>query len=303
MSSLSSRLMRLMIKYVVAPPYRRAGMSIVEWRKLMQPYIKFQRLPAGTDVQSTSVSGTAADWVCAPSARTDRAILFLHGGACVMGSPGTHRELAARLSLAARARVLLLDYRLAPEHPFPAAMQDAISAYGWLLDQGYTAERIAVGGDSAGGGLALQLLIALRDEGRTLPPAAFFLSPVTDWVRFDGESFSTRATSDPWITLDMCKFTSVLYVGPNDPATPLLYPTGMDLSGLPPMCIHVGEDEVLLSDSTRLAERARACQVPVELVVWPGLWHDFQMMASLVPEGQRSLDEIGRFVGQRIGSM
>jgi monoterpene epsilon-lactone hydrolase len=303
MSSLSSRLMRLMIKYVVAPPYRRAGMSIVEWRKLMQPYIKFQRLPAGTDVQSTSVSGTAADWVCAPSARTDRAILFLHGGACVMGSPGTHRELAARLSLAARARVLLLDYRLAPEHPFPAAMQDAISAYGWLLDQGYTAERIAVGGDSAGGGLALQTLIALRNEGRTLPPAAFFLSPVTDWVRFDGESFSTRATSDPWITLDMCKFTSALYIGPNDPAAPLLYPTGMDLSGLPPMCIHVGEDEVLLSDSTRLAERARACQVPAELVVWPGLWHDFQMMASLVPEGQRSLDEIGRFVGQRIGSM
>jgi len=303
MPSLSSRLVRLMVKYVVAPPYRRAGMSIVEWRKLMQPYIKFQRLPAGTDVQSTRVSGMAADWVCAPSARMDRAILYLHGGACVMGSPGTHRELAARLSATARARVLVLDFRLAPEHPFPAAMQDTISAYSWLLDKGYTAERIAVGGDSAGGGLALQLLIALRDEGRTLPPAAFFLSPVTDWVRFDGESFSTRATSDPWITLDMCKFTSALYVGPNDPATPLLYPTGMDLSSLPPMCIHVGEDEVLLSDSTRLAERARACRVPVELVVWPGLWHDFQMMASLVPEGQRSLDEIGRFVGQRIGSM
>jgi acetyl esterase/lipase len=292
-----------MVKYVIAPPYKRAGMSIFKWRKLMQPYIKFQKIPAGTEVQPTSVNGIAAEWVRAPSARTDCAILYLHGGACVMGSPVTHRELAARLSAAARARVLVLDYRLAPEHPFPAAMQDAMSAYRWLLDQGYTDKRIAIGGDSAGGGLTLQALIALREEGGTFPAAAIFLSPVTDWAHFDGESFSTRARSDPWITLDMCKFTAALYVGSNDPATPLLYPTDMNLAGLPPLCIHVGDDEVLLSDSVRLAERARACHVQVELVIWPRLWHDFQFMASFVPEAQQSLDEIGRFVGWRIGSM
>ena len=182
-------------------------------------------------------------------------------------------------------------------------MQDAMAAYGWLLDQGYTEERLVIGGDSAGGGLTLQSLIALRVKASSLPAAAFFLSPVTDWVRFDGESFSTRATSDPWITLDMCKFTSALYVGSNDPTTPLLYPTDMDLSGLPPLCIHVGEDEVLLSDSVRLADRARACHVQVELVIWPRLWHVFQTMASFVPEAQQSLDDIGRFVGRHIGSM
>ena len=129
MSSLSSQFARLIVKYVMAPPYKRAGMSISEWRKLMQPYIKFQKLPAGTVVQPASVNGIAAEWVRAPTAQTDCAILYLHGGAFIMGSPATHRELAARLSAAARARVLVLDYRLAPEHPFPAAVQDAMSAY------------------------------------------------------------------------------------------------------------------------------------------------------------------------------
>jgi epsilon-lactone hydrolase len=298
--SLSSRFARLIVKYVMAPPYKRAGTSISEWRKLVQPYVKLQKIPAGTHVQPVSVHGIAAEWVRAPSAHTDCVILYLHGGAFIMGSPATHRELAARLSASTRAQALVLDYGLAPEHPFPAAMQDAISAYHWLLDQGYAAGRIAIGGDSAGGGLALQTLVALRDAGNALPSAAFFLSPVTDWVRFDGESFSTRAGVDPWIFSDMCKFTSAHYVGSSDPATPLLYPTDMDLSGLPPLCIHVGDEEVLLSDSTRLAERARACQVQVELAVWPHMWHVFQTMASFVPEAQQSLDEIGRFVAGRL---
>ena len=302
MSSLSSRFARLIVKYVMAAPYKRAGTSIPEWRKLVQPYIKLQKLPAGTEIQPVEALSRdlAAEWVCAPAAQTDRAILYLHGGAFIMGSPATHRELAARLSAAARARVLVLDYRLAPEHPFPAAMQDAMSAYQWLLDQGYADEQITIGGDSAGGGLTLQTLIALRDKGRTLPAAAFFLSPVTDWVHFDGESFSTRAKSDPWITLDMCKFTAAHYVGSSDPATPLLYPTDMNLAGLPPLCIHVGDDEVLLSDSVRLAERARACHVQVELVVWPRLWHVFQTMASLVTEAHQSLAAIGRFVSNQL---
>ena len=303
MPSLSSQFARLIVKYVMAPPYRRAGTSISEWRKLVQPYIKFQKVPAGTEIQPVEAlsRGLAAEWVRAPAAQTDRVILYLHGGACIMGSPATHQELAARLSAAAHVRVLVLDYRLAPEHPFPAAMQDAMSAYRWLLDQGYADERLVIGGDSAGGGLTLQTLIALRDAGSTLPSAAFFLSPVTDWVRFDGESFSTRARIDPWITLDMCKFTAAHYVGSSDPATPLLYPMDMNLAGLPPLCIHVGDDEVLLSDSVRLAERARACNVQVELVIWPRLWHVFQTMASFVPEARQSLEEIGRFVGSHAG--
>ena len=216
-----------------------------------------------------------------------------------MCSPATHRELGARLSAAAKATVLVLDYRLAPEHPFPAAMRDAVSAYRWLLDTGYVERELVIGGDSAGGGLALQTLITLRDEEIPLPAAAFFLSPVTDWVHFDGESYSTRASVDPLNTLEMSRFTASQYVGDNDPQTPLLSPAGIDLAGLPPLLIHVGDHEVLLSDSVRLAERAHACAVDVEIEIWPGMWHVFQASARFVPEARQSIDEIGEFVVRR----
>ena len=141
---------------------------------------------------------------------------------------------------------------------------------------------------------------ALREAGSPLPAAAFMLSPPLDWVRFDGRSFETRALADPWITLEMCRFTASLYVGDNDPCTPLLYPLDMDLAGLPPLCIHVGDREVLLSDSIRLAERARAAGVPANLKIWPGMWHVFQTYARFFPEAGQSIDEIGRFVQEAI---
>jgi acetyl esterase/lipase len=285
-----------MIKHMVTPKFKRAGSSVSELRKLDEFIIKNQRIPTGTEICPVLAEGIAAEWVRAPAAQTERAILYLHGGAFVMCSPATHRELAARLSAATNAAVLVLDYRLAPEHSFPAAMQDAVSAYRWLLDKGYTEGHLVIGGDSAGGGLALQTLIALRDEETPLPAAAFFLSPVTDWVRLDGESYSTRANVDPLNTLEMCRFTASHYVGGNDPETPLLSPANIDLSGLPPLCIHVGDREVLLSDSVRFAERARACTVDVEFKIWPGMWHVFQTNARFVPEARQSIDEIGRFV-------
>ena len=300
MPSLQSRFARLMTKHVMGRAFKR-NRSIPQWRDTMDQIAKYQRIPAGIETQPLLVNGIAAEWVHASGAQTDSAILYLHGGAFVMGSPTTHRELAARLSAITKAKILVLDYRLAPEHPFPAAVQDAISAYGWLLDNGYAEKRLAIGGDSAGGGLTLQTLIALRDKGRSLPAAAFFLSPVTDWVRFDGESYSTRAGVDPMNTLETCKYTAALYVGDNDPETPLLYPINMDLSGLPPLCVHVGDHEVLLNDSIRLAERARASNVAVELKVWLDMWHVFQMYASFVPEARQSLEEIGRFVVNHIG--
>jgi acetyl esterase/lipase len=178
-------------------------------------------------------------------------------------------------------------------------MNDAASAYRWLLDEGYTHKHLAVAGDSAGGGLALQALIALRDEGIPLPSAAFFMSPVTDWVHLDGESYTTRADADPLNALEMCRLTAGLYVGDSDPQTPLLSPVKTDLSGLPPLCVHVGDDEILLSDSVRLAERARSCNVAVECKVWPGMWHVFQTSARLVPEARRSIEELGQFVMKR----
>jgi acetyl esterase/lipase len=290
-----------MIKHIVGPKFKRAGNSISELRKLDEFIIKNQKIPTGTEICPVLAEGLAAEWVRAPAAQTERAILYLHGGAFVMCSPATHRELAARLSASTNTAVLVLDYRLAPEHPFPAAMQDAITAYRWLLDKGYPEGHLVIGGDSAGGGLVLQTLIALRDEGSPLPAAAFFLSPVTDWVRFDGESYSTRADVDPLNTLEMCRFTASHYVDGNDPETPLLSPANIDLSCLPPLCIHVGDREVLLSDSVLLAERARACAVDVELKIWPSMWHVFQTSARFVPEARQSIDEIGRFVVNHVG--
>lgn len=301
MASLRSRFFRFMLKFIVGPKFKRASGSVSELRKLEELIIQNQKIPAGTEISTASAEDFAAEWVRASAAQPERVILFLHGGAFVMGSPATHRELAARLSDSSDAAVLVLDYRLAPEHPFPAAMHDAISAYQWLLDNGYGSKHLAIGGDSAGGGLALQTLIALRDDEIPLPAAAFFLSPVTDWVRFDGESYSTRAHVDPFNTIDLCRFTASHYVGDNDPETPLLHPLNIDLSDLPPLCIHVGSCEVLLSDSTRLAECARACNVDVEFKIWQGMWHAFQTSARVVPEAQRSLDEIGRFIKNQLG--
>jgi acetyl esterase/lipase len=291
--------MCFLVGRLVGPKFRRAGASIAELRRLNELAIRNQRIPAGTQIDVVEAGGVSAEWVRTRETRPDRAVLYLHGGAFVMGSPATHRELAARISRATDAAVLVPDYRLAPEHPFPAAMQDAMAAYRWLLDAGFTAGRIAIGGDSAGGGLALQTLIVLRDERVPLPAVGFLLSPAANWVRFDGESYVTRAAVDPLNEPGMCRFTASCYVGDNDPGTPLLSPTGMDLSGLPPLCIHVGEREIVLSDSLDLAERACDCGVEVELRIWDGMWHVFQTTAGIVPEARRSLEEIGRFCGRR----
>jgi acetyl esterase/lipase len=218
-----------------------------------------------------------------------------------MGSPATHRELSARISAAAGFRVLSLDFRLAPEHPFPAALEDTLAAYRWLLTEGYAPGQIAVGGESSGGGLALQALLAMNEEGLPLPAAAFFLSPVTDWVDLDGESYTSRANRDPLLSRPQCEFTAALYAGDHPAATPLLKPREMDLSGLPPMWVQAGDDEILLSDSQDLARRAGEDGVEVSFKAWPGMWHVFQGAARFVPEARRSLEELGGFLRWRIG--
>jgi len=300
MPSLRGRILRLSMKYVTGPMFARAGTSVDALRKTDAYLLRFQKLPRGTEVQQASVGDVAAEWVAAPGADQKCAFLHLHGGAFVTGSPATHRELAARISAASGAVALVLDYRLAPEHPFPAALEDAVGAYQWLVGQGYAPQHLAIGGDSAGGCLALQTVLALRDRGEALPAAAYFLSPVTDVVRVDGESYTTNAGIDPIVKKETSRAVMSNYVGGNDPQTPLLYPAGMDLAGLPPLCIHVGDYEALLSDSVRLAERARNAGVEVEFRIWPGMWHVFQMAARLLPEGRRSIDEIGAFVAEQL---
>ena len=300
MVSYRARLVRLLLRHSIGRRFRAAGTSVSELRKLEGVLARSQRLPKGTRVSSVAVGGLTAEWVEGPGAKTGAAVLYLHGGAFVMGSPATHRELAARVSAAAEARVLSVAYRLAPEFPFPSAVEDAKAAYRWLGDQGYASSALAIGGDSSGGGLALQTLLALRNEGAAMPCAGFFMSPVTEWLDLDADSFRTRAEVDPLVTPLQTRHTAVLYVGDRSGDRSLLCPTRGSLAGLPPLWIQVGDCEILLSDAQRLAERASADGVNVEFKVWPGLWHVFQTAARYVPEGRQSLEELSVFLRKRL---
>ncbi len=246
--------------------------------------------------EEVRIGDLRAQWITAPAAAADRVILYLHGGGYVMGSVETHRELVARLSQAALARCLALDYRLAPENPFPAAVNDATAAYRWLLAQGTKPGRIVVAGDSAGGGLALATLVALRDLSLPTPAAGVCLSPWTD-LEGIGESMRTRAAQDPVVSREMIVTLAKLYVGENgDMHDPLAAPLYADFTGLPPLLIQVGDAETLLDDATRVAERAEEGGVDITLQIWEGMPHVWQWFAPILPEGQQAIDKIGEFV-------
>jgi epsilon-lactone hydrolase len=236
-----------------------------------------------------------SEWVSAPESEPSRAILYLHGGGYVIGSINTSRAFAARLSKAAGARILAIDYRLAPEHPHPAAVEDAIAAYRWMLEQGIQASRIAIAGDSAGGGLTVATLVAIRSLEIPLPCAGVCISP---WVDLEaiGESMTTKANVDPMVQRDGLIEMARLYLNGQNPRTPLAAPLYADLSGLPPLLIQVGTSEILLDDSIRLAERARKAGVAVQLDRWETMIHVWPMFAHLLDEGQQAIDQIGEFV-------
>lgn len=227
-------------------------------------------------------------------------LLYFHGGGYFEGSITTHRRLVASLCLAAGVRGLSVDYRLAPEHPFPAAVDDAVAAYRWLTGPGgEDPSRVIVAGDSAGGGLTAALLVALRDAGHPLPAGAYLMSPWTDLVA-TGESLKTRAEADPMIDPRDIKRITSYYVPDGDVLNPLVSPLYADLSGLPPLLLHVGDAEVLLDDAVRLADRARVAGVSVELEVWPEAFHVFQMLAGLLPEADEAVAQAGEWMVKRL---
>jgi epsilon-lactone hydrolase len=257
--------------------------------------------PAEADVKCEPVNagGVKAEWISAPGATPARALLYLHGGGYVLGSVKTHRDLMGRVSRAAKARVLGLDYRLAPEHPFPAAVDDSVAAYKWMLQQDLKPSGIAVAGDSAGGGLVIAALVAIRDAKLPMPAAGVCLSP---WVDLEGigESMKTREHADPVVRRDMLTQMAAAYLGGKDTRTPLAAPLYADLKGLPPLLIQVGDAETLLDDSNRLAQRARTAGVQVKLEVWPEMIHVFQLFAGFLPEGQQAVDGIGQYLSQQL---
>lgn len=257
--------------------------------------------PADSDVKSEPVlaNRVKAEWISAPGTVADRTVLYLHGGGYVMGSLNTHRDLMGRIARAAQARVLGLDYRLAPEHPFPGAVDDAVVGYRFLLEQGLRPARIAIAGDSAGAALTLAILIAGRDAGLAMPAAAICLSPMID-LEFTGESMKTRKDVDPIFSPDGIGLLGKAYLAGTNPRTPLASPLYADPKGFPPLLIQVGDHEVLLDDSTRLAQRAREAGVQVKLEVWPEMIHRFQMFAHVLPESQQAIEKIGKFIRERI---
>jgi len=253
------------------------------------------KLPKGVQVVKEVAGGVPAEWLIPPVVTNGRVVLYLHGGSYVSGSPDSHRSLAANIAIASKARALVIHYRLAPEHPHPAAVEDAVTAYQWLINNHVDARHLAVAGDSAGGGLALALLVNLRDRGIALPAAAVCLSPWTD-LAFSGETWKSKAAVDLVIYAYKELEFARMYLGGLDAKSPLASPLYADLKGLPPLLVQVGTDEVLLSDSTRLVDRAKQDGVNAVLDEWEKMQHVWQFAAAFIPEGRRAVTGIGEFI-------
>jgi epsilon-lactone hydrolase len=250
---------------------------------------------AETETLDVDAGGVRAERITTPASQQDRHVLHLHGGGFITGSPSLYRHLTWRIASAARARVLSIDYRLAPEYPFPAALDDAVTAYRWLLADGADPRRVAVIGDSAGGGLAFSLLLRLRDGGFPLPAAAVALSPWTD-LTLTGPSFRLNAAADPLVNVEGAAQFVGYYVAGADPRSPYISPLYGNLTGLPPTIIQVGSDEVLRDDAVRMADRMRAAGCQVKLEIWPRMPHVWHLYVPVIPEARRAIDRIGAFV-------
>ncbi|MEM9457312.1 MAG: alpha/beta hydrolase [Myxococcota bacterium] len=250
------------------------------------------------DVRSVTVGMRAAEWITPPGAATDSAILYLHGGAYALGSPSSHRVSMANLALATGLRLLVLDYRLAPEHPCPAAIEDGLAAYEWLLDNGLAPERVVIAGDSAGGGLSLSVTLGLRERGVALPAGLVLLSPWTDLSR-DGE-LQREDTGLDYIGPKGIGKVARAYYGQLDPKDPRVSPAYGDFTGFPPMLIIAGGQEYLLADSERLAERARAHGVATVLHVEPEQVHVYPFFHPVHPAASVGIGRVAEFVRARL---
>jgi acetyl esterase/lipase len=310
MQSLRSRLLQFTLKHrhLLQFRFRR---EIIDWDKLAsiqrfrreceEGSKRFGKLPAGIEVSPVDINGIPSEWVLPPRTIRDKAILFFHGGGYVSGSCSDHRIHAAKFAKGANVGALVFDYRLAPEHPFPAALDDSVSAYRWLLRQNIPSSNIVFIGVSAGGGLCLATLLTLRDQGIPLPAAAVPVSPWTD-LKCTGQSYrgNARKCLSPdgtWTAF------SKHYAGAHDPGLPWISPLYGDLRGLPPLRIHVGGDEILLDDAVGFAEKAKNAGVDVQLKVGKGLFHCYPVCAPLFPEATQAMDEICDFIRSRLNAL
>ena len=269
--------------------------SILRFREQCEEGAKrFGKIPAGIEVTPAEINTLRAEWIVPAESTKDKLIFFVHGGGYVSGSCSDHRIHAAKFVKGSNIGALLFEYRLAPEHTFPAALDDALEAYQWLLEQGVISSNIVFAGDSAGGGLCLATLLAIRDKGIPLPAAAVALSPWTD-LECTGESY--RKNAGKCLSPDgTWRAFSKHYVGDQDPRVPWISPLYGDLHGLPPLLIYAGGDEILLDDSVRFAEKAKEAGVDVTLRIGNGLFHCYPVCAPLFPEATLAMNEICNFI-------
>ena len=269
--------------------------SFPERRQRLDAIGSTSPLAGDIGLEPIDANGVAAEWSLAPGSDPSKVLLFFHGGGYCSGSIVSHRGMVTEAGRAAQARTLAVGYRLAPEHPFPAAIEDARSAYRFLLDQGVAPSKIAIGGDSAGGGLTLALMTSVRDAREPLPACAWLVSPWVD-LRMTGASLAEKAAIDPLISKPYLEELASAYLAGADPANPLVSPLNADLAGLPPLLVQAGSAETLLDDAVRIARRAGAADVRVNLEIWPHMIHAWHLWAAQLEAGRRAIASGGAFI-------
>jgi len=272
----------------------KTEITVEAQRALMKQMVAMMKLPKDVKYETVDAGGVPAEWVSVPESNDEFVILYLHGGYYIVGEMFIERVFASLIARASKCRVLAIDYRLAPEYPYPAALDDAINAYRWLInDQKINPQNIIIEGLSAGGGLTLACLLKLRDEGDTLPTAAVSLCPYGD-LTLTGESYKRNADLD-WISYELSQFNAPLYYSESDPKDPYISPIFGDFNKLPPVFIQVGTSDVLHDDSIRLGECAKAAGVDVTVDVWEGMVHGFQMFTAFAPESRDAIKKMSEF--------
>lgn len=306
MPSLRSRLFnfalrhRHFLRFQLKPDTIDWNTSIVEFRHKAEKVNRvLAKLPDSVTSEFVSDDGVTAEFIVPTSAPADKVILYTHGGGYVSGSIQDHRSIVGKVAKNCGVRIFLFDYRLAPEFPYPAALDDSVAAHRWLLARGFTPANMMIMGESAGGGLCLATLLALRDQGLPLPAAAIALSPWTD-LKCTGASYQTKAKvclspAGSWWVF------SKYYAGDDDPGLPGISPLYGDLHDLPPLLVQAGDDEVLRDDAIRFAEKAQAASVDVTLRIGKGMVHCYPLLAPFFPEATEAMDEICAFVKRQIG--
>ncbi len=273
---------------------------VADMRARLDKIARYLKRAFGVAVEATTVNGLYAEWLRPKKSANGKVLLYLHGGAYLVGSCRTHRQMVSHIARAAGINALVPEYRLAPEHPFPAAIEDAVGVYRWLLANGYNSADVFIAGDSAGGGLTVATLLELRHAGIPMPAAVVLLSPFLD-VTASGESAKTRADQDPWFDAkDMFVVTDNYCPPGTDLKNPLVSPVFAIVAGLPPAYIQVGDDEILLSDSTRFADKMKGEGLDIEIEIWPEMWHVFQLFIGKMPESRRAIKRIGAYIAGRM---